>query len=111
MTSLGTSPVPNPDELALFADCWTTVAKPFADRFREACLADGAAHAGEVNPSRVRARLIAGGGIDNPRQLSALWSTATARGGYLVNTETYVPITGEGSRGNTNKSVRLRRLA
>lgn len=111
MTVLSTGPLEDPDLLSLIADPWTTLAKPFADRFRDACLADGHAHAGEVNPSRVRARLIASGGIDNPRQLSAMWSTATARGGYLVNTETWVPITGEGSRGNTNKSVRLRRLA
>lgn len=109
MTTLATSPVENPDELALFADNWTAVGKPFADRFREACQLEAERNDGWVNPNLVRARLMANGPIDNPRQLSALWSTACARGGYLVKTEVRVPIVGEGSRGNGNKSVPLRR--
>lgn len=109
MTTLATSPVSNPDDLALFADNWTAIAKPFADQFRDACWVDALTHDGWVNPNRVRALLLAEGPIDNPRQLSALWSTACARGGYLVKTDVLVPISGDGSKGNGNKSVPLRR--
>lgn len=111
MTTLAARSVDNPDELALFADNWTATAKPFADRFHDACKAEADRNAGWVDPSQVRARLIADGGIDNPRQLSALWSSACSRGGYMVKTDVLVPITGEGSRGNGNKSVPLRRWA
>lgn len=106
---LATHPTDEPDLLALIADPHTITRKPFADRFREACRAEALDQNGWVNPNRVRARLLADGGIDNPRQLSALWSTACARGGYLTKTEHHVPIEGEGSRGNGGKSVPLRR--
>ena len=110
MTALGTHPVEEPDLLALIADPWTVTRERFADEFRKACF--WAAHTadGWVDPSRVRTHLIANLGPDiNKRQLSALWSTAAARDGYLDNTDQWVQIRGEGSRGNGNKSVRLRR--
>jgi len=109
VTSLATHPVDDPDQLALIADGWTTIAKPFADRFREACQAEALAHNGWVDPNRVRARLRADDAGYNPRQLSALWSRSCGRGGFMVKTDRLVQIVGEGSRGNGNKSVPLRR--
>lgn len=109
MTSLATSPVDNPDELALFADNWTPVVKPFADRFREACKAEADRNHGWIDPSLVRARLLADGPIENPRQLSGLWSASCGRDGFMVKTDVWVPIVGAGSKGNGNKSVPLRR--
>lgn len=109
MTTLATQPVDEPDLLALLADTVTPLGKPFADAFRDATETEGRAHDGWVNPNRVRGRLL-----DHPdyapRQLSALWSVACARDGWLDKTERLVPIEGEGSRGNGNKKVPLRRL-
>jgi hypothetical protein len=110
MTDLATHPVEDPDQLALYADEWTVTRVEFASRFKGACWFDAQRHGGWVNPNRVRRELISFyGDCYNPRQLSALWSVATARDGYLDNTEERVQITGEGSRGNGGKSVRLRR--
>jgi hypothetical protein len=112
MTTLATSPVADPDQLALIADDWTALRKPFADAFRDACEADAQAHDGWVNPNNVRGRLIAEFGEDgyNPRQLSALWSSACSRSGFMrVHRDVLVPITGDGSRGNGGKSVPMRR--
>jgi hypothetical protein len=93
------------DELATIADTWTPLGKPFADRFRAACEAEAAAHDGWINPNEVRRRLMADGPITNPRQLSALWSSS-----WLTKTDRLVQISGEGSKGNGNKSVAYRRL-
>lgn len=109
MTILAARPVEDPDQLALIADNWTSLAKPFADAFRDATIADGQAHDGEVNPNRVRLALLDHVGY-SPRQLSALWGSACAADGWLDKTDVTVPIAGEGSRGNGNKDVRLRRL-
>jgi hypothetical protein len=110
-TQLATSPVADPDQLWLIADDLTPLGKPAADRFRDACEAEARMCDGWVNPSAVRARLLGPDGtLDiDPRQFSALWSTACARGGYLTKTDIPVPITGPGSRGNTNKSTVWRR--
>ena len=115
MTTLATTPVDEPDLLSLIADGWTTTRKPFADAFRDACRAQSetaggfegdspAGPLGWVNPSRVREALLDHDGYA-PRQLSALWSVACAREGYLTKTDRLLPITGGGSRGNTNKST------
>lgn len=110
MTTLATHAVEDPDQLALIADVWTVTRERLAEEFHFACLLDAEAHDGWVNPNRVRAALIARFGDDyNPRQLSALWSTACARDGYLDKTDVLVRIEGEGSRGNGNKSVPMRR--
>lgn len=113
MTALGTHPVDDPDQLALIADEWTVTRETQARMFRHACWMDAKDHDGWVSPNRVRMWLLdvleAGDHLVNKRQLSALWSTATARGGYLDNTDRWVRIEGEGSRGNGGKSVRLRR--
>lgn len=107
--SLGARAADNPDELALFADGWTVLNKPVADQFREMCWQDALAHDGEVNPNRVRERFLVDGVLSvDPRQYSALWSTACAADGYLDMTDVKVGIEGEGSKGNTNKDVRLR---
>lgn len=109
--ALATGPADEPDLLSLIADGWTPLAKPAADRFRAACRSVARDHSGDVNPSLVRALLLdANGELDiPPRQFSALWATACARGGYLEKTDVMVPITGAGSRHNGNKSVRMRR--
>lgn len=109
--ALSTHPVDDPNQLALIADTWTVTREYLAAHFRDACYDEALAFDGWVDPSGVRARLIFDMGEEriNKRQLSALWSTATSRDGYLDNTDTWVQITGAGSRGNTNKSVRLRR--
>lgn len=109
MTYLATQPVADPDQLALIADDWSPLRKPLAEAFRDACEAEGRAHDGWVNPSAVRMRLLDHPSYE-PRQLSALWSVACARDGYLDKTDRLVPITGEGSKHNGGKSVRLRRL-
>lgn len=112
MTHLATSPTDDPDQLALIADDWTTTRKPFADAFEAACRADAERHDGWVNPNHVRSLLIAEFGEDgyNPRQLSALWSKASSRDGFLTtHRDVLVPIAGAGSRGNGGKSVPMRR--
>ena len=108
---LATSPVSDPDQLALIADDWPRRDEFAAERFRDACEAEAGIHDGWVNPSAVRARLLGPDGtLDiDPRRYSALWSTACARGGYMVKTDVPVPITGRGSRGNLNKSTVWRR--
>jgi hypothetical protein len=114
MTTLATHAVEDPDQLALIADDWTTLNKPFADAFRDACEAEArSAAVGSggylwINPSMVRARLLDHPDYE-PRQYAALWSTGCARGGYMVKTDEPVRITGEGSRGNLNKSTFWRR--
>lgn len=118
MTSLATHPLEPDllDELALIADPYTSLRKPFADKFREACEAEAAIDApwfdaehhgpdGWINPNAVRARLLDEPDY-NPRQYAALWSST-----FLVKTEREVQIAGRGSRGNGNKSVLWRRLA
>ena len=108
--SLASGSLEDPDQISLFADNWTALAKPAADRFREACRQVACDHGGEVDPSLVRQRLLVNGELDIPvRQYSALWSTACARGGFLEKTDVMVPITGPGSKGNTNKACPLRR--
>lgn len=115
--SLGARPADNPDELALFADGWTSLSKPVADRFREACWQDALDNCGDVNPNHVREVFLVDGELSvNPRQYSALWSKASAAAdGYLDikvdgNGDVIkVGIAGEGSKGNTNKDVPMRR--
>lgn len=108
MTTLATSPVEDPNQLALIADNWTPMHKPFADAFRDACREEAIENYGWVDPNRVRARLLDHPDYE-PRRYSAQWSPACGRGGFLAKTAELVPISGEGSRGNGNKSVLMRR--
>lgn len=108
MTSLATHPVDDPDLLTLLADELTPLGKPLADAFREACRTEAELHDGWVNPNNVRARLL-GHPSYEPRQYAALWAPACGRSGYLNKTTERVQISGEGSRGNGNKDVLLRR--
>lgn len=108
MTSLATHPVEEPDLLGLIADPYTSLNKPFADRFRDACEAEANANDGWVNPNNVRLRLLDAPDYD-PRQYSAQWAGACGRHGYMVKTEYPVRISGKGSKGNGGKSVFWRR--
>lgn len=111
MTTLATHPVDDPDQLALIADDWTMTREALVGAFYETCWTVANEADGWVDVNRVRFLLIARFGEDgyNPRQLSALWSTACARDGYLDKTDRLLRIEGAGSRGNGNKSVPLRR--
>jgi hypothetical protein len=92
------------DELALVADAWTSLGKPFADAFRWACESEAADNDGWIDPNKVRGLLLNHPDY-RPRQLSALWSSS-----WLTKTDRLVQISGEGSKGNGNKSVAYRRL-
>jgi len=97
------------DLLTLIADEWTTLGKPFADAFRDACWDDAIENAGTVNPNRVRKVLMKRNDYD-PRQLSALWGSAcSTKRGFLDKTDERVDIDPDGSKGNGNKDVLLRR--
>jgi hypothetical protein len=108
MTALSTHPLDDPDQLALIADDWTSLAIDLADAFRDACYAEATEHDGWVNPCSVTARLKARDPEVNMRRVSALWSTACGRDGYLNRSDRLVQIDGSVSRGNGNKSVALR---
>jgi hypothetical protein len=108
VTTLATNPLDDPDQIALFGDSWTTLGKPLADTFRDACETEAREHGGWVNPNAVRARLLDDPAYE-PRQYAALWSVACSRDGYLDKTDRPVRIAGAGSRGNTNKSTTWRK--
>lgn len=109
MTLLATHPLDDPDQLALLADDLTPLGKPFADAFREACIAEAQEHRGWINPSRVRERLLDHPSY-KPQQLSALWSSCCGPNGFMKKTTAPVRITGAGSKGNGNKSTYWRVL-
>ena len=107
---LSTHSLEDPDQLALIADNWTTLAVDLADRFREACRAEAFAHDGWVHPCAVTARLKADDPDVNTRRISALWSTAVARkNGYLDQTKRPAQLDGAVSKGNGNKESTYRR--
>lgn len=108
-THLATHPIPDPDQLALIADDLTPIGRPFAEAFEAACLTDARRHLGLVHPSRVSAILRESYGDFDPRRFSAMWAPACGREGYLDKTDMLAPIDPEVSKGNGNKSVRLRR--
>jgi hypothetical protein len=108
VTTLATQPVEDPDQLALIADNWTTLGRPFSEKFRAACERVAGRQGGWVDPNAVRAELIDEPDYE-PRRYAAQWAPACGRDGFLEKTDVLVPIRGEGSRGNGNKSVPLRR--
>lgn len=111
MTTLATSPV-DADQLDLL-DCITDESTPLGSLhrqdFEDACRAVADID-GYVNPNHVSARLHALFGEVNPRWLSAMWSSACSRKGFLDKTDIWVQIDGTRSRGNSNKSTVYRRL-
>ena len=96
------------DLLALVADTDTPLGSLHADDFRAAC--EATQHEGVVNPNLVSAWLHARFGEINPRWLSAMWSSACSRKGFLDKTDEWLPIDPTHSRGNGGKRVRARRL-
>lgn len=106
---LATHSLEDPDQLALIADDWTPLAVDLADRFRDACWAEAQAHDGWVHPCAVTARIKAADPEANMRRVSALWSVAAGRDGYLDKTDRPAPIDGSVSRGNGNKQAVYRR--
>lgn len=111
MTELAAVPVdPNQlDLLTLVADEQTPIGSLHRADFRAACQADARDNDGWVHPSRVSAVLHRWFGDVNPRWLSAQWAPACGPDGFLDKTDVLSPIDPEHSRGNGNKSVRLRR--
>lgn len=108
MTTLSTHALEDPDQLAIFADDWTPLAVDLTEAFKEACWAEARLHDGWVHPCKVTARLATADPDVNKRRISALWSTACGKDGYLDRTDRMVQIDGSVSRGNGNKSVALR---
>lgn len=111
MTTLAAIPVdPNQlDLLTLVADNSTPLGQLHRDDFEEACRAV-ATFNGWVNPNRVSAWLHDKVGDVNPRWLSAQWAPACGPNGFMDKTEVEVPIDAAHSKGNGNKTVRMRRL-
>ena len=78
--------------------------------FEAACRQDAAANGGIIHPSRVSAILHARFGEINSRALSAQWSSACGRKGFMDKCDTWLPIDPEFSKGNHGKQVRARVL-
>lgn len=112
MTTLGATPICDDqlDLLSLVSDTATPLGKLHALDFQAACVADGRANDGWVHPSRVSALLHERFGEIKPQWLSAMWMSGCSRNGFLDKTDIEAPIDGKHSRGNSNKTVRLRRL-
>jgi hypothetical protein len=111
MTNLAAHPV-DPDQLdllSLVADEQTPLGSLHRDDFRAACKLDADINGGYVHPSRVSQYLHTQFGDVNPRWLSAQWAPACGPDGFLDKTDIEVPIDATHSRGNGNKTVRLRR--
>lgn len=106
MTTLAAQPIdPNQlDLLTAIADVTLTTAD-----FRAACEADARSHEGWVNPNRVSALLHQRHGEFKPQWLSGQWAPACGPNGFLDKTNVEVPIDGKHSKGNGNKTVKLRR--
>jgi hypothetical protein len=98
------------DLLALVADNSTPLGRLHDLDFHAACIEDGRAHDGYVSTSRVSAILHRRLRDFNPRSLSAKWSGACGPDGFLDKTDIDDPIDPTHSRGNGNKSTKLRRL-
>jgi hypothetical protein len=112
MTTLATTSIIDGqlDMLALVADESTPLGKLHAADFRLSCesVADDD---GWVNPNLVAAHLRARFGDINPRAYSAMWAGACGKNGFMdTHRDVLVPIDGTNSRGNSNKSVPMRRL-
>jgi hypothetical protein len=111
MTTLAAVPVSDDqlDLLSLVADEQTPLGSLRREDFRRACYKDAFLNGGWVHPSRVSAYLHFWFGDVNPRWLSAQWAPACGPDGFLDKTDEWAPIDSTHSKGNGNKSVRLRR--
>lgn len=111
MTTLAAVPV-DPDQLdllSLVADERTPLGSLHRDDFRAACLEDARAYHGWVHPSRVSLILHNRFGEVNSRWFSAQWAPACGPKGFLDKTAIEAPIDARLSKGNGNKTVKLRR--
>ena len=110
MVTLAAVPVdPNQlDLLTLVADNATPLGQLHRDDFEQACRA--VAFNDLVDPNLVSAWLHARFGEVNSRWLSAMWCAGCGPSGFMDKTDTWVPIDGTHSKGNSNKQIRLRRL-
>ena len=110
-TALSSAPVEAEqlDLLTALADVESPLGRLHADDFQHACriVADTD---GTVNPNHVSAYLHQRFGEINSRWLSAMWCSSCGPKGFLDKTDEWVPIDSTNSKGNGNKSVRLRRL-
>lgn len=97
------------DLLELVADNQTPLGSLRADEFRAACWNDALTHDGWVHPSRVSAILTRWFGEFNPRWFSSQWAPACGRNGFLDKTDVEAPIDSSVSKGNGNKTVKLRK--
>lgn len=111
MTTLAVIPVcaDQLDLLDLVADTQTPLGSLRTQDFRDACWRDANDHGGWVHPSRVSAALTRRFGEFNPRWFSAQWSPSCGPNGFLVKTDVEAPIDSSVSKGNGNKTVKLRR--
>jgi hypothetical protein len=80
-------------------------------RFVAACeYESNSLHGYSVNPNDVRKRLTIDGELSiAPRRLSAFWSRATGKKGFLDNTDEWT-VNNDHKGGNAGKPIRLRRL-
>lgn len=114
MTTLATQPVTG-DQLDLL-DAITAIDTPLGslrfEDFKAACIADGEAHEGWVNPNRVSAILHDRFGEIGPNAYSGMWGPSCGRGpnGFMDKSDVEVPIDPKYSKGNGNKGIKLRRL-
>lgn len=97
------------DLLTLVADNVTPLGALRAADFRDACAADAETHGGYVSTSRVSRILHDWFGDVNPRWLSAQWAPACGPNGFLDKTDIDQPIDPTHSKGNGNKTTKLRR--
>lgn len=97
------------DLLSLVADTQTPLGSLHMTDFKVACYADACSNDGWVHPSRVSAILTRMVGEFDKRSFSAKWAPACGPDGFLDKTDVLAPIDGTVSKGNANKSVRLRR--
>ena len=111
MTTLAAIPVCD-DQLDLLneiADVETPIGSLHADDFRQACWQDASANGGWVHPSRVHLILFNRFNEVNVRWFSAMWAGSCGPNGYMTTTDIEAPIDARLSRGNGNKTVKLRR--
>lgn len=98
------------DEIALVADEWSPLGKLAMADFRAACWAEARKADGWVDMNKVRAHFFRDGAwLVDERSYSAKWAPACGPRGFMDKTDRPLPISGAGSRGNSNKASVWRR--